>query len=79
MRVDGDDAGVGDEEAGTCSIERLEIDDGRLGAFDEFFQRQYGSSGRLHNKAGVDFSGEGVGSEREINLEVIGLEEPYWP
>jgi len=30
----------------------------------------------LHDQAGVDLSGEGVGSEREIYLKMVGLDEP---
>ena len=57
--VGGDDAGVGDEEAGTGMIESLQIDDGGLGAADDFFEREFGFEA-------CDVRGYGTGGDGAI-------------
>jgi hypothetical protein len=78
VRIGGDNAHVCDEEAGAGTAQRFQAHDSRLSAANEFFEREFGlkrswlrSSGPGRNCA-CECAGDGF----EIDVEMIGLEQP---
>jgi hypothetical protein len=79
MGVGDDDAGTGDEEASAGTLESFQIDDRGLGLADKLFERKFG----LKADAGVGNSGgdaarENFGDRLQVDVKMIGLEEPVF-
>jgi hypothetical protein len=80
VRVRGDHSGVGDEETAAGFRQALQVHHTRLGARDQFFQRESWPEidGRARRKARRDVARERLRHQIEFHMKVIALQQPVF-
>jgi hypothetical protein len=77
MRVGGDNAGFGDEEAGSGTIQRFQTNNGGFGPANQLFEGKFLEQRNGEScGCGANATGKRAGDSFEIDVEMIGFEEP---